>query len=174
MRRNREAITTVEINAMDKSKSWWGGFVCGFSGVLILGIFLHFMAGFVRGEGISDTALANLSEGLWNASSMAKVFTSCNGLVFLLPFLVWGLYRKWYAAWFLFLRKLPTMIGMLGTLWSLVESDMTDPGSLAKKFSVAIASTFLGLVVQIVMELVGRFPCFKAELDKNSDASEEE
>ena len=159
---------------MDKSKSWWGGFACGFSGVLILGILLCFVPSFVLGEGISDTALHNLGKGLWTASAMAKVFTSFNGLVFLLPFLVWGLHRKWYAACFLFLRKLPTMIGMLGTLWSLVESDMTDPGSLAKKFSVAIASTFLGLVVQILMELVGRLPCFKAELDKNSDASEEE
>ena len=52
------------------------------------------------------------------------------------------------------------MIGMLGTLWSLLDSDMTNPGALAQKFSIAIVSTFVGLILQIALEGVGRLPVF--------------
>ena len=159
---------------MDKSKGWWGGFAFGLGGSLVLTALLCLLISAISYPGSSGYALSNLAEGAWTASFPAKVFTSTNVIVVILPIAVWGLHREWYAAWFLFLRKLPTMIGMLGTLWSLVESNMGSPESLAKKFSVAIVSTFLGLILQIVIELVGSFPCFKNELDKKANVVEEE
>ncbi len=158
---------------MDKSKGWWGGFAAGFGGALVLTALLCLLAAAISNPGGSEQVSSNLAKGAWG-SVPAKVFTCTNVMVVVLPFAVWGLRREWYAAWFLFLRRLPTMIGMLGTLWSLVASNMGSPESLAKQFSVAIVSTFIGLILQIVIELLGSLPWFKNELNRKNDVVEEE
>ena len=49
---------------------------------------------------------------------------------------------------------LPTMFGMLGTVCSLIASNLSDAHDLAEKFSVAIVSTALGIIAYIVIRIM--------------------
>jgi len=151
---------------MNKSKEWWFGFCGGTAFVLLLiaigGLVVSLC--FEADSFVNEMAYGHLYVGAWG-SIAARVFTVVNVVVTIFPFFIWGLRSEWFSAWYSFCRRLPTMIGMLGTLWSLLASDMTNPGSLAQKFSIAIVSTFIGLILQITSEGLARFPCFRQALD---------
>ena len=49
---------------------------------------------------------------------------------------------------------LPTMFGMLGTVCSLIASDLSNALDLAEKFSVAIVSTALGIIAYIAIRIM--------------------
>ena len=142
-----------------KSKDWIGGFICGIASSIFVSLLIAILYSSRSDYPMSNVAMRNFSIGAFG-SIPARVFTFCNLVVSVLPFLVWSVRRVWYCACFSFCRRLPTMIGMLGTLWSLLDSDMTNPGALAQKFSIAIVSTFVGLILQIALEGVGRLPVF--------------
>lgn len=141
--------------------SWRAGFVAGILFAFCFVLFLGVVYYLVTNNGTVNTnSLHNFEVGAWTDGVMAKVFTVCNVAVVLYPFMVWRFRREWYEGAFDFCRKLPTMIGMLGTLWSLVSANLESPGQLAGNFSVAIVSTFIGIVLQIAIEFFGRLRPF--------------
>ena len=123
------------------SGKWWLGFGCGFLVATALYLLLLWLVPLLPRPTLDPVFGANFMAGAWSAGA---------------PFLIGCCRPRSFAAAFAFCRRLPTMVGMLGTLWALIASNMNEPGTLAEKFSVAIVSTFVGIVVQIALELFGR------------------
>ncbi len=137
------------------SGKWWLGFGCGFLVATALYLLLLWLVPLLPRPTLDPVFGANFMAGAWSAGA-ARAFTVLNLGVFGAPFLIGCCRPRSFAAAFAFCRRLPTMVGMLGTLWALIASNMNEPGTLAEKFSVAIVSTFVGIVVQIALELFGR------------------
>ncbi|MBR4652463.1 MAG: hypothetical protein IKO72_03815 [Kiritimatiellae bacterium] len=152
---------------MNKSKEWWYGFSFGTALVSLLSIVIVVLvvsSRFKADSFVNEMASRHLMEGAFG-SFAAIGFTIVNVVVTSLPFLIGLLRREYFSTLYSFCRRLPTTIGMLGTLWSLLASDMANPGSLAQKFSIAIVSTFIGLILKIGLEGLACLPYFKRALD---------
>ncbi len=143
-------------NRFDKKTFGW--FCAGVVFLLVVeGVIALAVSGFVQGPSVDSNTFGNLIMGLWGDFA-AKTFTVGNLIVSAVPMFVGLCKREWFLGVYDFCRRLPTMIGMLGTLWSLVAADLNEPGKLAGNFSLAICSTILGLVLQILLELYSRVP----------------